>query len=310
LTKLEVEDFPAHMGLLGRIVRMDKILKERKSTIPESPARLNSKVRLPDAGPSFSTPTAFRSDPYTPRISSRSRWQDYEEGDFPRGGEPDPESTSSRKRKHGKDREDRSRRDTHNKSQSPHKRKRDEVDYKGESSSGKARRSRLGKDSGDPTSASSPLNVSRYQERMETEGAAAGDIRASNGKASKHQKSDRKGVIASESASKRTPDGKKNRWRKQNRQPNEQALEEGEIVLKDDFAALGTENEQQRDDVTFGAGNGHNNHKRWFNEGRSPKSVQTRIDRRPRSPEVDVGTGRSVRRVVITKAAHKKIKYL
>ncbi|CAM6084092.1 unnamed protein product [Calypogeia fissa] len=313
LTKLEVEGVSADVGLLGRIVRMDKILVERKSAFPELPATLNSRINLSDAGPSGSSPATFRSDPenFVSATSGGSRWRGYEDDDFPRGGGPELEPKSSRKRKHAKEREDRDRRDgdSHN-SHSHHKHKRDEHEYKGESLSGKSKRSRHGKDSVDLTPVHSPLNVSRYHKQLELEQAGSSDNRIINGKVSRRKFSGMK-VVEGHQDGKRTPDGKKNRWARQNRHQKDDSHEEGEIVLTDDFASFGVENDLQKEEVEFAAGNGHNNHKRWFNEGRSSKPVQSRNDRRPWNPEgEDVGTGRSVKKVVVTKPAHKKIKYL
>lgn len=86
----------------------------------------------------------------------------------------------------------------------------------------------------------------------------------------RHNNHNHKDVVA---AVKHTPnDGKKNRLWKQSCHQKEGSHEEGKIILKEDFVAGSMEVEK----TSLGVGNGHNNHKQWFNEALPPKSTHSR----------------------------------
>lgn len=112
LTNLSVDKVPDSSGLLGRIVRMDSKLVARKVPVLLTPTPSDLPGRRPYPAPyagyhhhhipepepepyivgdgTFSNSDSDQPAFKTPEPGRRSRWHDYEEDDFPRGETADP----------------------------------------------------------------------------------------------------------------------------------------------------------------------------------------------------------------------------
>ncbi|KAG6542519.1 hypothetical protein Mapa_015989 [Marchantia paleacea] len=297
LTKLEVEDVPEHVGLLGRIVRMDNVLTTRDVVLPELPPRLHS-AKL--SGNPSSSGVSTEKGILTPEVVGRSRW--HEDEDFPRGGESEK---LSRKRKRAKERAEKISKE--NSLPSPaimrtHKRKRGEVSQVNDtpgSSSVRGRKSKVRKESdiADPVPSSSHELKLPVKERLGPLG---------KGKSSKQQKVSKRDFIdLSEDVEEQSTHVNRSNKRSKRHQ-REDSHEEGEITLEDDptFGHVGNGRDSaQGDEVDFGAGNGHNKHKRWFSEAKARNRQKGE-----QAEEVITRNGRTSRKIMVTNA-HKKITF-
>ncbi|BBN04554.1 non-canonical poly(A) RNA polymerase PAPD5/7 [Marchantia polymorpha subsp. ruderalis] len=301
LTKLEVEDVPEHVGLLGRIVRMDNVLTTRDVVLPELPPRLPSAKKL--SGNPSSSGVSSEKGILTPEVVGRSRW--HEDEDFPRGGDSEK---LSRKRKRAKDRAEKISKE--NSLPSPvimrtHKRKRGEVPQVSDtpgSSSVRGRKSKIRKELeiADPVPSSSCEVKLSVKERLGPIEKPLG-----KGKSAKQPKVSKRDFIdLTEDVEEQSTHVRSNKRSK--RHQREDSHEEGEITLEDDatFGRVGNRRDlAQEDEVDVGAGNGHNKHKRWFSETK----VRNR-QRGEQAEEVITRNGRISRKIMVTNA-HKKITF-
>ncbi|KAL2636262.1 hypothetical protein R1flu_007741 [Riccia fluitans] len=289
LTKLEIEDIPEHVGLLGRVVRLDKELTRREVALPELPPWMQSAKKSP-GNPSSSGFTHGK-EPLTPVASQRLRWHQDEE--FPRGGESEK---LSRKRKRALDRAARSAANNDFVPTSRKHKRGEDPQFDGTSgpSSAKGKKSKR-------------EGIKRDSERL-----GLIDKEAEQRKGSKKRKSSQRSPEAEVQEPSSSHSKRSNSKRSKSRR-REGSREEGEIILEDDatFTQVGNGRDHAAGEATGGVGNGISRHKRWFRDSGSSSDLHKRDgpvgDDRGRQ-EVRNEGGRSSRKVLVT-SAHKKVTY-
>ncbi|KAL3677750.1 hypothetical protein R1sor_020706 [Riccia sorocarpa] len=294
LTKLEVEDVPEHVGLLGRIVRLDKELTRREFALADPPPWTSP------ANPSSSSGFLRERETPTPGLHQRLRW--HQDEDFPRGGELDK---MSRKRKRALDRAARAAANNDSERAS-RKRKRGETSLGDGNPGPSAARGKKSKHGG----------KKRERERLELVAKQAERRKARMNRMST-QRGDNPspGVEVQEQSSSHS---KKSNSKRSKSRRREGSREEGEIILEDDSTfreQVGNGRDHAEGETTGGVDNGTSRHRRWFRDLGTSADRPTREQQRdgpvgeePGTQEVRNEAGNSSRKVLVT-SAHKKVTY-